>query len=170
MISLIKKELKLTRKILLIWLGIIILLCVFAYIEYLSLKDSLPILVEMLNDFPRILMVMFGVSEDLNTALGWYGCIYFWVAILAYSYAIYLGISSIAKEKTQGTAEYLFTKPLGRNQIIILDWFLGIQSLQILQTGYAFWLWRFNSILLYLFCGRIFVYSGSVLFNTSKIL
>lgn len=53
---------------------------------------------------------------------------------------------------------------------IILDWFLGIQSLQILQTGYAFWLWRFNSILLYLFCGRIFVYSGSVLFNTSKIL
>lgn len=99
MISLIKKELKLTRKILLIWLGIIILLCVFAYIEYLSLKDSLPILVEMLNDFPRILMVMFGVSEDLNTALGWYGCIYFWVAILAYSYAIYLGISSIAKEK-----------------------------------------------------------------------
>lgn len=47
----------------------------------------------------RILMVMFGVSEDLNTALGWYGCIYFWVAILAYSYAIYLGISSIAKEK-----------------------------------------------------------------------
>ena len=119
MISLIKKELKLTRKILLIWLGIIILLCVFAYIEYLSLKDSLPILVEMLNDFPRILMVMFGVSEDLNTALGWYGCIYFWVAILAYSYAIYLGISSIAKEKTQGTAEYLFTKPLGRNQIVI---------------------------------------------------
>ena len=81
MISLIKKELKLTRKILLIWLGIIILLCVFAYIEYLSLKDSLPILVEMLNDFPRILMVMFGVSEDLNTALGWYGCIYFWAAI-----------------------------------------------------------------------------------------
>ena len=109
MISLIKKELKLTRKILLIWVGIFILLCVFAYIEYLSLKDSLPILVEMLNDFPRILMVMFGVSEDLNTALGWYGCIYFWVAILAYSYAIYLGFSRIAKENTQGTAEYLFT-------------------------------------------------------------
>lgn len=71
MISLIKKELKLTRKILLIWLGIIILLCVFAYIEYLSLKDSLPILVEMLNDFPRILMVMFGVSKILT--LHWVG-------------------------------------------------------------------------------------------------
>ena len=149
--------------------------------------------------------------------LHWVGMAVF---IFGYSYAIYLGISSIAKEKTQGTAEYLFTKPLGRNQIVIgkaaanecylfilaavsgvcnyytaiaplggldqknaallttvglflteiLDWFLGIKSLQILQTGYAFGLWRFNSILLYLFCGRIFVYSGSVLFNTSKIL
>ena len=65
MISLIKKELKLTRKILLIWLGIIILLCVFAYIEYLSLKDSLPILVEMLNDFPRILMAIFAALHPL---------------------------------------------------------------------------------------------------------
>lgn len=99
MISLIKKELKLTRKILLIWLGIIILLCVFAYIEYLSLKDSLPILVEMLNDFPRILMVMFGVSEDLNTALGWYGCIYFWVAILAYSMRFIWAFQALQKKK-----------------------------------------------------------------------
>ena len=48
------------------------------YYNNLKVKEQL----EMLNDFPRILMVMFGVSEDLNTALGWYRCSYFWVATI----------------------------------------------------------------------------------------
>lgn len=116
--ALIKKELRLSRKFLLIWIGIVLLLCSFAYFEYLSMRNTLGELAEMMNAFPKILMIMFGIGEKLDSALGWYGCIYFWVAILNYSYAIYLGISCVAKEKSQGTAEYLFTKPLNRNRIV----------------------------------------------------
>ena len=39
--ALVKNEQRLTRKILLIWMGIVLILCGFAYFEYLSLKDSL---------------------------------------------------------------------------------------------------------------------------------
>lgn len=116
--ALLKKELRLTRKLLLIWMGMILLLSAFAYFEYLSLRDSLGELSELINTFPKILMIMFGVGEELTSPLGWYGCIYFWVAILNYSYAVYLGISCVAKEKAQGTAEYLFTKPVRRDRIV----------------------------------------------------
>lgn len=116
--ALVKKELRLSRKFLLIWMGIVLLLGGFAYFEYLSMQNTLGELAEMMNTFPKILMIMFGIGEKLDSALGWYGCIYFWVAILTYSYAIYLGISCVAKEKSQGTAEYLFTKPVSRSRIV----------------------------------------------------
>lgn len=116
--ALIKKELRLSRKLLLVWMGLVLLLCGFAYFEYLSLRDSLGELADLIQGFPAILKVMFGVGEDLTTTLGWYGCIYFWVSILAYSYAVYLGASCVAKEQVQGTSEYLFTKPISRGKIV----------------------------------------------------
>ena len=116
--ALIKNEFRLTRKMLLIWMGIVLVLCGFAYFEYLSLKDSLGELTGLISDFPKILIAMFGVSGDLTSALGWYGCIYYWVTMLTNSYAVYLGVSCVAKERAQGTAEYLFTKPVSRNTVI----------------------------------------------------
>ena len=118
----------------LIWIGIVLLLCSFAYFEYLSLRDSLGELAELIHSFPKILMIMIGVSEELTSPLGWYGCIYFWVAILPYSYAIYLGISCVAKEKSQGTAEYLFTKPLNRSQIVDAKALASVCNLFILAV------------------------------------
>ena len=79
--ALIKNEFRLTRKMLLIWMGIVLVLCGFAYFEYLSLKDSLGELTGLISDFPKILIAMFGVSGDLTSALGWYGCIYYWVTM-----------------------------------------------------------------------------------------
>lgn len=116
--ALIRNELRLTRKMLLIWMGGVLILCGFAYFEYLSLKGSLEELSALIADFPKILKAMFGVGDDLTSALGWYGCIYYWVAMLTNSYAVYLGISCIAKERAQGTAEYLFTKPVSRNIVV----------------------------------------------------
>ena len=66
--ALVKNELRLTRKILLIWMGIVLILCGFAYFEYLSLKDSLNELTGLISDFPKILKAMFGVSGDLTSA------------------------------------------------------------------------------------------------------
>jgi len=116
--AMIKKELRLSGRLLLVWMGMVLILCGFAYFEYLSLRGSLEELTELLDSFPKILAVMFGVSEGVHSALGWYGCIYFWVTLLTNSYAAYLGVSCIAKERAQGTMEYLFTKPVSRGRIV----------------------------------------------------
>ena len=74
--TLVKNEFRQTRKTLLIWLGIMLLLCGFCYFELLSLKDSLDEMARTVGQFPRLIMIMFGVKGDLTTALGWYACIY----------------------------------------------------------------------------------------------
>ena len=102
--ALVKNELRLTRKLLLIWMGIVLILCGFAYFEYLSLKESLNELTGLISNFPKILKAMFGVSGDLTSALGWYGCMYYWVTMLTNSFAVYLGVSCVEKEQAQGTA------------------------------------------------------------------
>ena len=83
--TLVKNEFRQTRKTLLIWLGIMLLLCGFCYFELLSLKDSLDEMARTVGQFPRLIMIMFGVKGDLTTALGWYACIYFWEGLLGVS-------------------------------------------------------------------------------------
>ena len=117
--TLVKNEFRQTRKDLLIWLGIMLLLCGFCYFELLSLKDSLDEMARTVGQFPRLIMIMFGVRRDLTTALGWYACIYFWEGLLAFAYAISLGLSCVAREKKFGTSEYLFTKPVERKTIVL---------------------------------------------------
>ncbi len=117
--ALIKQELRLTRKVLLAWVGIVLIMGLFCYWEYLSLKNYIGEFTLLVDRFPAILRIMFGVTIDLTTVLGWYCCIYYWNAIIVFSYAVYLGLSSVAGEKIRGTSEYLFTKPVRRDQIVL---------------------------------------------------
>lgn len=130
--ALIKNELRLSRRHLLIWLGLVFLLGFFTFFEYLALKDSLTELADMMDTYPQILKVTFGIEERLDTALGWYGCIYYWVTILTYSYAVYLGVSCVGREKARGTAEYLFTKPVSRGRIVMAKTSAGVCNLFVL--------------------------------------
>ena len=65
---LIKNEFRQTRRLLLIWLGIMLLLCGFCYFELLSLQDSLDEMAAMVSQFPRLIMIMFGVKGDLTSS------------------------------------------------------------------------------------------------------
>ena len=117
--TLIKYELRQSRKALIIWLGILAMLVAFCYFEFLSLQDSLDEMARMLEEFPKLLKILFGVKSDLSTAIGWYSCLYFWCGLLVFAYGAVLGVSCVAKEKKQGTSEYLFTKPVGRGDIVL---------------------------------------------------
>ncbi len=135
--TLIKKEWKQSRKMLLVWLALVFMLIGFCFFEYLSLKENMSEMEKMMEMFPRIMLLMFGVKADLSTALGWYSCLYFWTAILAFAYAIYLGISCVAKEQERHTAEYLFTKPVSREKIVSAKVIASICNLIIFSVFYG---------------------------------
>jgi ABC-2 type transport system permease protein len=100
--TLVKNEFRQTRKTLLIWLGIMLLLCGFCYFELLSLKDSLDEMARTVDQFPRLIMIMFGVKGDLTTALGWYACSEERRVGLECSLSFSLRLSCVAREKKFG--------------------------------------------------------------------
>ena len=113
------KELKLTRKLLMIWLVLVIMLTGFAAIEFVVLKDAMGEIAKMAEDFPKIILILFGLNGiKIDTPLGAYQCMVFWTGLLAFFYAGFAGVFAVSREETFGTSEFLFTKPYKRSAII----------------------------------------------------
>ena len=112
-------ELKLTQKMLLVWLVLVVLLTGFAAIEFIVLKDAMAQLAELTGSFPKLALVLFGLNGvDLRTSMGLYQCMVFWTNLLAYFFAGFLGVYAIAREEKFGTSEFLFSKPYKRSRVV----------------------------------------------------
>ncbi|WP_092241637.1 hypothetical protein [Lacrimispora sphenoides] len=67
------KELKLTRKMLMIWLVLIVMLTGFAAIEFIVLKDAMGEIAALAESFPKIILILFGLNGvRIDTPLGAY--------------------------------------------------------------------------------------------------
>ncbi|MDR2581389.1 MAG: ABC transporter permease [Fibromonadaceae bacterium] len=130
------KELKLTRKMLIIWLALITLLTGFAAIEFVVLKDTMEQLAQLADTFPKIVLVMFGLNgADLTTTAGLYQCVVFWTNLLAFFFAGFLGVFAVAREEKFGTSEFLFSKPYKRSSIVWVKIWAAITNLAIFAFG-----------------------------------
>ena len=114
------KELKLTRKLLVIWLVLIVMLTGFAAVEFVVLKDAMGEIAAMAESFPKIILILFGLNGvKIDTALGAYQCMVFWTDLLAFFFAGFSGVFAVAREERFGTGEFLFSKPYKRSAIIL---------------------------------------------------
>jgi ABC-2 type transport system permease protein len=126
------KELKLTRKVLLIWLALVVILTGFAAIEFFTLKDILPQLAELTGDFPKIVLVLFGLNGvDIGTSTGLYQSMVFWSNLLAFFFAGFLGVFAVAREEKFGTSEFLFSKPYERSDVIWAKIWAGVTNIAV---------------------------------------
>ncbi|MDD2301622.1 MAG: ABC transporter permease subunit [Eubacteriales bacterium] len=113
------KELKLTRKLLLIWIALIVILTGFAAIEFIMLKDAVSDIAALSASFPKMVLVLFGMNgARVDTPLGAYQSMVYWTNLLAYFFAGFLGVYAVAREEKFGTGEFLFSKPYTRTAII----------------------------------------------------
>ena len=117
--AIFKKELRLTRKLLIIWLALVALLTGFAAIEFVVLKDALSQLSELTGSFPKIVLVMFGLNGvDIGTPVGLYQCMVYWTNLLAFFFAGFMGVYAVSREEKFKTSEFLFTKPCSRVKVV----------------------------------------------------
>ncbi|GLB32346.1 hypothetical protein LAD12857_42690 [Lacrimispora amygdalina] len=113
------KELKLTRKLLMIWLVLVVMLTGFAAIEFVVLKEAMGEIAKLAEGFPKIILILFGLNGiRIDTPLGAYQCMVFWTDLLAFFYAGFTGVFAVSREVMFGTSEFLFTKPYKRSAII----------------------------------------------------
>ncbi|QWC00268.1 ABC transporter permease [Mycoplasmatota bacterium] len=119
----IKAEFKRQLNSLILWTAIICGLSILMLSMYPAFKDSFSELEAMLDAFPPSMLEVFGLGDgglDMSTPYGWYGMEgYLFVVLIGGSYASILGSTILSREEDDQTIEFLLSKPISRNQILM---------------------------------------------------
>ncbi|MDW7669583.1 MAG: ABC transporter permease [Bacillota bacterium] len=118
--AIILKELRLQRKVLIIWVIIIFITAAFGGIEFKGLQNQMELLETTVTDFPRIVRILFGVDAfPINTSLGGYASMFYWYQLVVFAFAVYIGFYIVAKDEKRNYADFIYTKPYDRKTILL---------------------------------------------------
>lgn len=121
------KELKFSRKNLLIWCAVMFLTISWGAAEYPMVTKNVEMVIQGLDMIPRVVSIMFGVEGVLlNSPLDYHIVMYFWCALIAYAHAVFTGVTVIGKEERDKTGEFLFTKPFPRSTALTAKILVGL--------------------------------------------
>lgn len=127
------KELKLTRKSLLIWCTIVAITIIYGIVEYPMVSQNADIIMESMEMLPRIVVIMFGLEGiGLQTSLDYHLIIFYWISLIVYFHAITTGVTVLGRDGRDKTFEFIYTKPYKRADIITAKILAGFMNISIL--------------------------------------
>lgn len=128
------REMKAHRKSLIIWCIAMVLTIMSGMAKYAGFTSSGLSVNELIDSMPNSLKAMTGMGDfDLSLATGFYGVLFFYMALMATVHAVMLGANIISKEERDKTAEFLFVKPISRNKVIIIKMVASLVNIVILN-------------------------------------
>lgn len=128
------RELKTQRKSLFFWCLGMFLMVWTGMEKYSGLQASGDAANKMLAQLPSSVKRIVGLEGlDINTAVGFYGVLFIYLAIMAAIHAVLLGSSLIAKEERDKTVEFLLAKPTSRAHVITEKLLAGLAGIIILN-------------------------------------
>ncbi|MDD2180990.1 MAG: ABC transporter permease subunit [Bacilli bacterium] len=134
----LKRELKINKKSLIIWTSIILVLFFIAYITYSSMMggETSKALNEMLAIMPEEMLKMFNMDiVDIDTMFGWFKTEgYTFIVIFTCLYSAILGSNILLKEESDKTIDFLHSKPITRNNIVTSKIQCGLINIAIMFT------------------------------------
>ena len=117
-----KREMKINLKSFIIWLLILIIVFLIAFLMYPSIINSnnIDMMEEMMSVFPEEMLKAFNFDiSSMDSAFGWLKSEGFvFVLLIIGCYAGILGSNILLKEENDKTIEYLNSLPITRNDII----------------------------------------------------
>ncbi len=132
----IKREFKINFKNLSIWLLVLLLINILVYSMYPSLSEVFSNnFEEIMNAFPKEMLTAFNMDiSSITTAFGWFKTEGLVLFMLVYGiYASILGSNILLKEESDGTIEYLYSKPITRNEIVMSKIISGLINIIIMN-------------------------------------
>jgi len=112
-------EIRRTRMGLIVWCAATACLAGMGMLEYPVIGTHADLVGQSLTLIPKLGQIVFGVyGPSLNDPLGYFAVMAYWCGLIIFTHAMYAGASAVAKENRDGTAEYLFTMPCGRREIV----------------------------------------------------
>jgi ABC-2 type transport system permease protein len=128
------REMKASRKSLIIWCFGVIFMVASGMNKYASLSSSSQSMNDLMADMPKSFQVLMGTGTfDLSKASGYYGMLYLYLLVMATIHAAILGASLISKEERDKTSEFLFVKPVSRNKILTAKLLAAFVNILILN-------------------------------------
>ncbi len=117
--TIILNETKINFKLLIISITFIFLASAYSLFEYYSLAHGSKFILETINSWPKIIQIIFGVTEiSIADFFIYYKSVYFRYCIITFIFACILGSIVLSKESEFKTSEFLFTKAVTREQIV----------------------------------------------------
>ncbi len=136
MIHVFLRELRSRKWGLLFWCLGIVALVASGMAKYAAYQTAGQSITSLLDQFPRTLQIVFGLSGfDLTKASDFFGVLFLYIALMATVHAVLLGSDLIAKEERDETAEFLFVKPISRSSVITAKLLAGLVNLIILNMA-----------------------------------
>lgn len=104
----------------LLWSGSIALLQLAMMYFYPSMSRDAELLDQILEFYPKELLQAFGMGQmtSLATVLGFYTFLFVFVQLALAVQSAYYGFHFLSVEEREKTADFLFTRPVGRQRIL----------------------------------------------------
>ena len=115
--NIIKRELRANLKALVIWALSLTAILALASTEFGVFLDN-PDIVEAMTQFDDMMVAIGGSISNMNTPEGFLSLMSIYLYLPVSIYGALLGSSIISKEERDKTAEYLYTLPITRNQVL----------------------------------------------------
>ena len=116
----LKRELKINLKSLIIWSLIITVIFIISFLVYPSIMEQSSELDKLVNTLPKEVLEIFNMDViSLNSVSGWLlteG--YLMINLLGSCFFAIMGASILLKEQSDKTIDFLFSKPIKKSSII----------------------------------------------------
>lgn len=117
--NIVKRELRVNLKSIIIWSIAMSLLVAVWMVEYEAFSQT-PAIDDFLASLPQGLLAAMGMQDfSLANLSGYVGSIVLYLYLLLGMQAVLLGSSIVSKEERDKTGEYLFSLPLSREKIMM---------------------------------------------------
>ena len=132
--NLYSREIKASRKSLFFWSIGMIALVGSGMAKFATYSGGGQSMNELIAQFPKSIQTIFGLTGfDLNTASGYFGVLFAYIALMATIHAVLLGADIISKEERDRTSEFLFVKPISRFKVISSKLLAGLSNVIVLN-------------------------------------
>lgn len=130
------RELKSSRKSLIIWILSLIFFIGAGMGKYITFAKQGDTIQELMNSMPAPFKKAMSMNMmNLTKVLDFYAYMFAFIMLFAAIYAMKLGATIILKEESGKTIEFLATKPISRTKIVLSKIFAGITNLIIFDLA-----------------------------------
>ncbi len=119
MTNVFKRELRANLRATIFWCIGIAAFAGIGFVKYSGVAGAGADINMIFDMLPRIVRIAFGMGTlPVYEPHGYFACLYVWLCFLAYTQSALLGGTILAKEERDKTADFIFTKPVTRTDVI----------------------------------------------------